>query len=165
MISDCTFHPELDEESSCGSVVLATILEVCCQEANMLMDLYAKKGWNGYTNVSHIRDVVVRKGLRMNKIPVKTLRDYFNNPTALFIQLEGPWEEKGWRSAYGYTHWALGYKINVMDINNMHYFSRKVPFWLPTMYWRSPVMNDLIRGTENATGWHVRAAYEFLGVP
>lgn len=170
MITDCSFRPEIDEESSCGSVVLAAVLEICCQEANMLMDLYAKKGWNGYTNVSHIRDVLTRKGIRMHKITrfddMKYVPDFiqFVKPTALFIQLEGLWEELGWRSAYNYTHWVLLMGASAIDYNNRLSSEQKAPFWLRIPRWENETMQYLVDGTEGCTGWHIRGAYEFLKV-
>ena len=172
LIKNCHHRPALyNEESSCGSVVLAALLNIDCQEAEMLMDLYSKKGWNGYTNVGHIKNVVIRNGIRMYKLKrVNKEKDlqllYANKPTAMFIQLEGPWESKGWRSAYSYTHWALLVGNQVMDINNVYYEHQiNRPIWVARGKWKNEIMKFLVEHTDDCTGFHIRAAYEFLEIP
>ena len=168
MITKPGYRPEFHEESSCGSVVLAALLEVCCQEADMLMDLHSPKGWNGYTNVGHIRNVVEAKNIKMRKfdhIFVDGLAESsFKHPVALFSQLEGPWEEKGWRSAYSYTHWSLLLGQQVIDFNH-RYEEDKAPRWFASLEWKEDTMQRLVEGTKGCTGWHIRAAYEFTLLP
>ena len=165
------YRPLVHKDSSCGSVVLATILRITTQEADMLMDLHAKKGWNGYTNVTHIRAVCEKNGIKMNKVNFKSQGPgihikHVNQPTALFIQMKGPWERKGWRTSYSYTHWALMLHSRVIDINNIYADQEdKRPDWLPVQIWIEDAMAHLTNSIDKCTGFQLRAMYEFIEVP
>jgi hypothetical protein len=135
------------------------------------MDLYAPKGWKGYTNVSHIRNVCEKNSIKMNKLRTipKGLGiplSHVTQPTALFIQMKGPWERKGWRSSYSYTHWALMHHSSVMDINNFYEGQEPgKPMWLPIDVWIEDAMSHLANSIEDCTGFKLRAMYEFIEVP
>jgi hypothetical protein len=139
------------------------------QEADMLMDLYCKKGWNGYTNVTHIRAVCERNGIKMNKVNFKSQGPgihikYVSQPTAMFVQMKGPWEKKGWRSSYSYTHWALMHYHHVIDINN-RYSEGEDPYWFDTDSWINEALAHLANSIKDCTGFQLRAMYEFIEVP
>ena len=167
MLTTPTYRPEVHKDSSCGSVVLAALLEMSTQEADMWMDLYAKKGWNGYTNVSHIRTVCEKRGIKMNLIkPHKP--DFIppsHHPMAVFVQMKGPWERKGWRSAYSYTHWALCIQGMILDINSVLERGRHDPRpeWTNEETWRFTVLAHLADSIKDCNGFKVRAVYEFVG--
>lgn len=99
------FSPKVGERANCGPTVLAAILGSDTDEAIKLMDKLYRKGWNGYTNVGHIRAVLEHHGISMIKTKeYKDLITIGRKPIALFTQIEGPWMGKGWRAEYTHTH-------------------------------------------------------------
>jgi len=171
MLTLPSYRPIVHKDSSCGSVVLAGVMKISTQEADMLMDLYCPKGWNGYTNVSHIRGVCEKNGIKMNRLKYSGKKPgipitHVNQPTALFIQMKGPWERRGWRGAYSNTHWALMLHSRVLDINNVYANQEDPrPTWLPVSIWIEDVMSHLANTIDKCQGFQLRAVYEFIEVP
>lgn len=157
------FRPSVHEEANCGPTVLAALLGFGTRNACALMNHTYKKGHHGYTNIGHIRSALESKGKTMKKIKEYdelAYIDYIGDaPLLVFIQIDGPWVEKGWRSAYNHTHWALFHKGHVMDINNSFLGERQfaVP-WVPAHKWHRIIMDHIVDG-EGGTGWYVRSAY------
>ena len=170
MLKTPTYRPRVHKDSSCGSVVVAAVLEIDTQEADMWMDTYNPKGWNGYTNVSHMYQVMREFRIEMIRLqkPKKAewRFNYTDHPTAIFVQMEGPWEKKGWRSAYNYTHWALMLQNKIMDINNWRRESEYGhPVWLDKEEWLELIMPRLCDEVNYCTGHHIRGAYQFQEFP
>ena len=163
------FSPKIVERANCGPTVLATLLGINTDEAMQAMDEIYKKGWNGYTNVGHIRAVLEHHGISMIKTKeYEDLMTIGKKPIALFIQVEGPWMGKGWRAEYTHTHWALVHNRKVMDVNNIHLDIHDAtvlasggacPPWISRATWEEEVMPAVANSFEGATGWHVRAGY------
>ena len=159
------FQPKVHEGTSCGPVVLATVLGINTKEAEKLMNETTPKGFNGGTNVGHLRKALESKGLIFHcanrywngktKIPNNVGMDL---PVAIFIQIDGPWVQKGWRSAYNHTHWALVNKGMVMEINNKHHSDPHNPQWVHPEFWET-VMDALVEYIDGATGWYIRGGY------
>ena len=157
------FSPIVSEEANCGPTALATVLGVDTNEAIELMDSTYQKGWRGYTNVGHIKSALKFKGIEMVK--VKTYDNLKNvpailKPTLLFIQIEGPWMGKGWRSEYNRTHWAFFHNNRAMDVNNPPKTDGIRPKWINIGIWNRKIMKFLVGTYFEGSGWHVRVGYE-----
>ena len=165
------FTPEVESaDANCGPTVLAALLGVNTDRAIADMDKHYKNGWHGYSNVGHIRAALVANDIKMEKIrldpemkrsmAIEGLE--LNTHYLCFIIIDGPWTEKGWRSQYNHTHWALFYKGRVMDINNCGLPSYKddcrVP-WTSVQEWRDEVVPGIIAWDEG-TGWSIRSIYK-----
>ena len=158
-----------DVAGPCGPTVLAGVLGVSCHEAIELMKRTNAKGWNGYTNVGHMRAALENKGLIFFKTSAFNDRselpaDTGKRLTALFIQLEGPWMGKGWRAEYSNTHWILadwdpedGCTV-ILDVAGN--FTRDNNLgWLDLETWTNLCIPGLVEWVPKATGWRVRGAY------
>ena len=164
------YRPLLCERANCGPTVLATLLSVSTETAISLMNIAYEKGWNGYTNVGHIRVVLEKRGFEMKKIkdydgmgPMLPCGMGFKAPTLLFIQLSGPWMGKGWRSEYNHTHWALFQDGMVMDVNNIFEETKDKsrPEWVRQTVWEMIVMPHLMK-VMGADGWKARSGYKII---
>lgn len=163
------FSPEVGERANCGPTVLAAILGSDTDEAIELMDHTYQKGWNGYTNIGHIKAALKYHDISMNKtkefdgIKELTITTFPQAHVLLFLQIEGPWEEsKYWRAAYNRTHWCLAYAARMLDVNNLGLSkdpSCRVPAWIPVRRWQDIIIPRVVALFEGATGWHVRSGY------
>lgn len=158
MIAGYPFSPNITESANCGPTVLATVLGVDTNKAIELMDEYYENGWHGYTNIGHIRAVLEHFNISMTKI--KGLEEeskifVSNNPMLIFIQIEGDWMGKGWRSEYNHTHWLMQDKCKIMDVNNP--LDSNKPKWVNVPQWFKDVL-PIVLGNDG-TGWHIRSAY------
>lgn len=163
------FSPKVVEKANCGPTVLASLLGVDTDEAMQLMDKVYKKGWNGYTNIGHIKAALEHHGIAMKKtkeydgIKELTAITFPQAHVLLFIQIEGPWEDsKYWRAAYNRTHWCLGYGIRILDVNNSRVLGTPTPprpRWELFDEWQDEIIPRIVASFDDATGWHVRSAY------
>lgn len=163
------FSPKVGERANCGPTVLAAILGSDTDEAIELMNQVYQKGWNGYTNVGHIRAALKYHDISMNKtkefdgIKELTITTFPQAHVLLFLQIEGPWEEsKYWRAAYTRTHWCLAYAARILDVNNSRVFEPAMPprlRWLWANKWQDEIIPRVVALFEGATGWHVRSGY------
>lgn len=153
------YTPMVSERANCGPTVLAAVMGLSTEGAIDLMDKVIEKGWNGYTNINHIRAALKVAGILMVKTSLYDEGMVMNpptEPTLFFIQIKGAWTGKGWRSDYNHTHWALGDKRQFMDVNNPIYSGH--PTWVDHPTWRHSIIPDLVQGMDG-NGWHVRSAY------
>jgi len=160
------YQPLIDDErANCGPTVLAALLGVSASAAIKDMHEYYNKGWNGYSNIGHIRAALEAHGIQMLKADYdEVVFVDHEKPTLAFINLEGPWTEKGWKSQYHHTHWALLHEKMVMDVNNLAMLSGaedeiKVP-WVDYASWDLTIMPGLVKNEEHCTGWGFRGFYE-----
>lgn len=162
------FRPKMVEKANCGPTVLAAVLGVDAGKAIKLMDNNCKKGWNGYTNIGHIKNVLRSKGLTLIKfkdfdnrrhLPTKE-ENKFNEPIIFFLQIEGHWSGKGWRSDYSHTHYCLLHHEMVMDVNN--YTGENSPEWFTINDWDQDVTPFFVDVINKGTGWYIRAAYRVM---
>lgn len=159
------FQPDIHPEANCGPTVLAALLGIDTKEACQLMDKTYKKGHRGYTNVGHIKAALQSKNIDMIKTKdfdgQRWIEYSEQTPLLLFLQLDGEWVKKGWRSAYNHTHWALFQNDHAMDVNNIftlkHNMRTKVP-WVTRTKWHILIMPFLME-SENCDGWYVRSGY------
>jgi hypothetical protein len=168
------FSPNVVEGANCGPTVLAALLGIDTGKAMQLMNKGYPKGWHGGTNVGHIKAVLNHHDIAMKKTKeydgIRALPEQFPYKThvLLFIQIEGPWIGKGWRSEYTRTHWSLAYQQRIIDVNNpriaSHFYNR--PRWVWLYEWEVYVIPSGIatwaktdKHYKGADGWHVRSAY------
>lgn len=152
------YRPVLSERANCGPTVLATILECHSETAIHLMEKHNEGGWNGYTNVGHIRNALKARGGSFKKVTVLEL-DFMDRTrlTACFLQITGPWMGKGWRNEYTHTHWALFQFGYCMDVNNPLVDGK--PIWIPISEWKRDTMPRVVASYEGGNGWSLRGAY------
>ena len=168
-------RPLVYDGHNCGPTVLAALIGQNTDSAVDLMGATTAKGWNGYTNIGHIQRALNSVDIEMVKtknfdgldIIPKDIAD--KNPVLLFIQIDGPWVKKGWRSAYNNTHWALFDNGLVMDVNNITIDDIDTetktihPRWIDIDFWHRHVMDNLVDDAYNGTGWYIRSGYNILG--
>lgn len=160
------YSPVVTERANCGPTVLASLLGVDTEMAITLMDNLYKKGWNGFTNIGHIKVVLQHAGIPMTKekglTGATSLKWGFpNHHKLIFIQIEGPWEEsRYWRDLYTHTHWVLMYEFKTLDVNNPYDGDGKRPIWISTAWWQEEIMPKVVASYQpEGTGWHVRSGY------
>lgn len=167
-------RPFVYDDANCGPTVLASLIGMNTDGAIEIMkDTYAK-GWHGYTNIGHIKKALESLDIQMvktkeyddlNKIPIYIGS---SNPVLLFLQIEGPWCKKGWRSSYNNTHWTLFELGLVMDVNNIwednYDHAEKIghPQWVDISIWEDEVMPHLLSTIDRGIGWHVRSGYNII---
>ena len=167
-------RPYVYEEANCGPTVLAALIGQNTDTAIEVMKNTYAKGWHGYTNIGHIKRAL--ESLDIQMVKTKEYDDLSNvpidiadlNPVLLFLQIEGPWCDKGWRSSYSNTHWALFERGLVMDVNNLgdgdYDPVEKIghPRWIDIDLWELEVMSYLVEDCYQGTGWHVRSGYNII---
>lgn len=159
------YRPVVTEGANCGPTVLAAILECHTSRAMAFLEKYNEKGWGGYTNVNHIRNVLEARGRTFDKVDVQEL-DLMerNRLTACFLQIKGPWMGKGWRSEYTHTHWALFQFGHCLDVNNPMIYGDQ-PTWISIRDWKRDTMPRIIASYEEGNGWGLRSAYSVERLP
>lgn len=159
------YRPLISEKANCGPTVTATILGISTADAIELMNTSYEKGWNGYTNVGHIRTTLKTRGIKMNKTKhwdgtYHQLPEAPLHPILMFLQVGGPWLGKGWWAEYTHTHWILVHKKMVMDANNP--LLHECFSWIDSKYWDHEIMRRVVTSWKEGIGWYVRSAYEVM---
>ena len=157
------YSPKITKPANCGPIVLAALLGTDTAEAMALMNVTYKTGWNGFTNIGHIKSALESKNIEMQKTNIYDklqIIPHLIEPTLIFIQIEGPWMGKGWRAEYTRTHWILIHNDNIMDVNNPKKLDKCHPHWVMRTVWEGTIIPYVIGLYKDGTGWHIRASYQ-----
>lgn len=156
------YNPRVLEGANCGPTVLAGILECHTSRAMDLLRKHNEKGWHGYTNINHIRNVLKALGGTFIKVTIDDIYTMFAmkklQMTALFLQIKGPWVGHGWWNEYTHTHWVLIQFGYCLDVNNPVIQGDKI-MWIPIEDWKTETMPRVVGSYKDGNGWELRGAY------